>query len=163
MTATPKEDKEISTTGYFGEPLYTYSLKQGINDGFLAPYRVKRIGLDIDLDGYRPEKGKVDVNGKLIEDREYNVIDYDRKIIIDDRTKVVAKKVTEYLKRTDRYSKTIIFCVDQEHALRMRHAIINENQDLVAENDQYVMRITGDDKWGKKQLDNFIDPASRYR
>lgn len=162
MTATPKEDKEISTTGYFGEPLYTYSLKQGINDGFLAPYRVKRIGLDIDLDGYRPEKGKVDVNGKLIEDREYNVIDYDRKIIIDDRTKVVAKKVTEYLKRTDRYSKTIIFCVDQEHALRMRHAIINENQDLVAENDQYVMRITGDDKWGKKQLDNFIDPASRY-
>ena len=162
MTATPKENKEISTTGYFGEPLYTYSLKEGINDGFLAPYRVKRIGLDVDLDGYRPEKGKVDVNGKLIEDREYNVRDYDREIIIDDRTKVVAKKVTEYLKRNDRYGKTIVFCVDQEHALRMRQALINENQDLVAENDRYVMRITGDDIEGKKQLDYFIDPEERY-
>ena len=162
MTATPKENKEISTSAYFGEPLYTYSLKQGINDGFLAPYRVKRIGLDVDLDGYRPEKGKVDVNGKLIEDREYNVRDYDRKIIIDDRTKVVAKKVTEYLKRTDRYGKTIVFCVDQEHALRMRQALINENQDLVAENDRYVMRITGDDIEGKRQLDYFIDPEEKY-
>ncbi|WP_346661711.1 EcoAI/FtnUII family type I restriction enzme subunit R [uncultured Methanobrevibacter sp.] len=162
MTATPKEDKEISTTGYFGEPLYTYSLKQGINDGFLAPYRVKRIGLDVDLDGYRPEKDKVDVNGKLIEDREYNVLDFDRKIIIDDRTKIVAQKVTEYLKRTDRFGKTIVFCVDQEHALRMRRALINENKDLVAENDRYIMRITSDDVEGKKQLDYFIDTDERY-
>lgn len=162
MTATPKEDKEISTTGYFGKPLYTYSLKEGINDGFLAPYRVKRIGLDVDLDGYRPEKGKVDVNGKLIEDREYNVTDYDRNIIIDDRTKVVAQKVTEYLKRTDRFGKTIVFCVDQEHALRMRHALINENKDLVAENDRYIMRITSDDIEGKRQLDYFIDTDEKY-
>lgn len=162
MTATPKEDKEISTTGYFGEPLYTYSLKQGINDGFLAPYRVKRIGLDVDLDGYRPEKGKIDVNGKLIEDREYNVTDYDRDIIIDDRTKVVAQKVTEYLKRTDRFGKTIVFCVDQEHALRMRYALINENKDLVVENDRYIMRITSDDIEGKRQLDYFIDTDEKY-
>jgi len=162
MTATPKEDKEVSTTGYFGEPLYTYTLKQGINDGFLAPYRVKRIGLDVDLDGYRPEKGKVDINGRLIEDREYNTKDYDRSLIIDDRTKVVAKKITEYLKRTDRFAKTIVFCVDREHALRMRKALINENKDLVAENDRYVMRITGDDDEGKRQLDYFIDPEEKY-
>ena len=162
MTATPKEDKEVSTTGYFGEPLYIYSLKEGINDGFLAPYRVKRIGLDVDLDGYRPEKGKIDANGKLIEDREYNTTDYDRKIVIDDRTQVVAKKITEYLKRTDRYAKTIVFCVDQEHALRMRFALIKENQDLVAENDRYIMRITSDDVEGKKQLDYFIDTDEKY-
>ena len=116
----------------------------------------------MDLDGYRPEKDKVDVNGKLIEDREYNVLDFDRKIIIDDRTKIVAQKVTEYLKRTDRFGKTIVFCVDQEHALRMRRALINENKDLVAENDRYIMRITSDDVEGKKQLDYFIDTDEKY-
>lgn len=162
MTATPKESKEISTSSYFGDPLYTYSLKQGIDDGFLAPYRVKRIGLDIDFEGYMPEKGKVDINGKLIENRLYNTRDFDKTIIIDDRTKEVAKKITEYLKSTDRYAKTIVFCTDQEHALRMRQALINENRDLVAENDRYIMRITGDDIEGKKQLDYFIDSEEKY-
>lgn len=162
MTATPKENKNVSTTSYFGEPLYTYSLKEGIQDGFLAPYKVKRIGLDVDLEGYRPEKGKVDVNGNVIEDRLYNTLDYDKTIIIDDRTKVVAKKITEYLKRTDRFAKTIVFCVDTEHALRMRKALINENKDLVAQNNKYIMRITGNDPEGKKQLDYFIDTDEKY-
>lgn len=162
MTATPKEDKDVSTSSYFGEALYTYSLKEGINDGFLAPYRVKRILLDIDYKGYTPEKDKVDMYGVPIEEREYNVLDYDRTIIIDDRTRVVAKKVTEYLKKTDRFSKTIVFCVDQEHALRMRQALIEENKDLVAQNSRYVMRITSDDKIGKKQLDYFIDADEKY-
>ncbi len=162
MTATPKENKHISTTAYFGEPLYVYSLKDGVQDGFLAPYKVIRIGLDVDLEGYRPEKGKVDVHGNLIEDRLYNTLDYDRNIIIDDRTKVVAKKITEYLKRTDRFAKTIVFCVDTDHALRMRKALINENSDLVAQNSKYVMRITGNDSEGKKQLDYFIDADEKY-
>lgn len=162
MTATPKEDKQVSTSSYFGEPLYTYSLKQGINDGFLAPYRVKRIWLDSDLKGYIPGKDKFDVNGKLIENREYNTQDFDKYIIIDDRTKKVAEEITKYLKKTDRFAKTIVFCIDQEHAARMRRALINENQDLVAENDRYIMRITGDDQIGKKQLDYFIDVDEKY-
>lgn len=162
MTATPVETKEVSSQSYFGEPIYEYSLKQGINDGFLAPYKVIRIGLDKDLVGYRPEAGKLDDNGFEIEDREYNVKDFDRILVLDERTKVVAKKVTEFLKKTDRFSKTIVFCVDVEHAERMRQALISENKDLWTENHKYIMRITGDNAEGKKQLDNFIDEDSRY-
>ena len=162
MTATPKEDKHTSNASYFGEPLYNYSLKQGIADGFLAPYKVIRISLDVDVEGYRPEKGKIDVNGKLIEDRVYNTKDYDKNIIIDDRTNVVAKKITEFLKKTDRLAKTIVFCVDTEHALRMRQALINENYDMCAMHDKYIMRITGNDDIGKNQLDNFIDVHEKY-
>lgn len=162
MTATPKETKHVSNISYFGEPLYTYSLKQGIKDGFLAPYKVIKILTDIDADGYRPEKGKKDIYGREIEDRLYNRRDFDREIIIDDRTQLVAKKVTEYLKKTNRFDKTIVFCVDIDHAERMRQALVNENQDLVAENPKYVMKITGDDKEGKAQLDYFIDANERY-
>lgn len=162
LTATPRETKNISNIAYFGEPVYTYSLKDGIEDGFLAPYKVIRVGIDKDLEGYRPNKGKVDAYGEIIEDREYNIKDFDRNIIIDDRTKKVAQKVTEYLKKTDRFSKTIIFCVDIDHAERMRQALINENSDLVAENNKYIMRITGDNAEGKAQLDNFIDEDSLY-
>ena len=161
-TATPVETKEASSSTYFGEPIYEYSLKQGIDDGFLAPYKVIRIGLDKDLEGYRPEAGKVDKNGYEIEDREYNVKDFDRNLVIDDRTRVVASKITEFLKKTDRFSKTIVFCVDIEHAERMRQSLINENKDLYAANDRYIMRITGDNDEGKAQLENFIDEESRY-
>lgn len=162
LTATPKETKETSNTNYFGEPVYTYSLKQGIEDGFLAPYKVIRIGIDKDLEGYRPTKGKTDMYGQVIDDREYNSKDFDRTIIIDDRTKKVAQKITEFLKKTDRFAKTIIFCIDIDHAERMRQALVNENSDLVAINPKYVMRITGDNPEGKAQLDNFIDEESLY-
>jgi len=161
-TATPIETKEASSFTYFGEPIYEYSLKQGIDDGFLAPYKVIRIGLDKDLEGYRPEAGKVDKHGYEIEDREYNVKDFDRNLVIDDRTRVVASKITEFLRKTDRFSKTIVFCVDIEHAERMRQALINENKDLYSENDRYIMRITGDNDIGKAQLENFIDEESPY-
>ena len=162
LTATPKETKEASNINYFGEPVYTYSLKQGIEDGFLAPYKVIRVGLDKDLEGYRPTKGKTDMYGQVIEDREYNTKDFDKNIIIDDRTKKVAQKVTEFLKKTDRFSKTIVFCIDIDHAERMRQALVNENSDLVRENAKYIMRITGDNAEGKAQLDNFIDEESLY-
>ena len=162
LTATPKETRDTSNIDYFGKPVYTYSLKQGIEDGFLAPYKVIRIGLDKDLEGYRPTKGKLDAYGQVIEDREYNVKDFDKNIIIDDRTKKVAQKVTEFLKKTDRFSKTIIFCVDIDHAERMRQALVNENSDLVSENPKYIMRITGDNQEGKAQLDNFIDEERLY-
>lgn len=162
LTATPKESKVISNITYFGEPIYTYSLKQGIEDGFLAPYKVIRIGIDKDLEGYRPIKGKIDDYGNELEDREYNIKDFDKNLIIDDRTKLVAKKITEFLKKTDRFSKTIVFCIDIEHAERMRRALVNENSDLVKENHKYIMRITGDNKEGKAQLDNFIDEDSKY-
>ena len=161
-TATPVETKEASSFSYFGKPIYEYSLKQGIDDGFLAPYKVIRVNLDKDLEGYRPEAGKIDKYGFEIEDREYNVKDFDRNLIIDARTKVVAEKVTEFLKNTNRFSKTIVFCVDIEHAERMRQALINENKDLYAENDRYIMRITGDNEEGKAQLENFIDEESTY-
>lgn len=161
-TATPVETKEASSQAYFGEPIYEYSLKQGIDDGFLAPYKVIRIGLDKDLEGYRPENGKTDKNGYEIEDREYNVKDYDRTMVLEQRTKVVAAKITEFLKKTDRFSKTIVFCVDIEHAERMRQALINENKDLYTQNDKYIMRITGDNAEGKAQLDYFIDEESTY-
>ena len=161
-TATPVETKEASSLTYFGAPVYEYSLKQGIDDGFLAPYKVIRIGLDKDLEGYRPEAGKLDKHGYEIEDREYNGKDFDRNLVIDDRTRVVASKITEFLKKTDRFSKTIVFCVDIEHAERMRQALINENKDLYAENDRYIMRITGDNDIGKAQLENFIDEESKH-
>ncbi len=162
MTATPKETVDVSNINYFGEPIYTYSLKQGIEDGFLAPYKVVKVGLDRDLIGYRPEKGKLDEDGYEVEDREYALSDYDRKIVIDERTQVVAKRITEFLKATDRMSKTIVFCVDTEHALRMRNALINENTDMVKMNPNYVVRITGNDDIGKSQLDNFIDANTDY-
>ena len=153
LTATPKETNEISNIQYFGEPIYTYSLKQGIDDGFLAPYKVIRINLDKDLVGYRPEAGKRDVNGNIIEDDDiYYQSDMDKKIIIDERTQAVAKRVTEFLKNTNRYNKTIVFCIDIEHAERMRQALIKENNDMVAENPNYIMRITGDNQIGKAQL-----------
>jgi type I restriction enzyme R subunit len=162
LTATPKETKDVSTSTYFDDPVYTYSLKQGIEDGFLAPYKVIRVALDKDLLGFRPTKGQLDKYGNLIEDREYNVLDYDRNLILEKRIDIVAKKITEFLKNSDRYSKTIVFCVDIEHAEKMRQALVNENSDLVKENSKYVMRITGDNQEGKAQLDNFIDPATKY-
>ena len=163
MTATPKETKEVSNSYYFGEPIYTYSLKDGIDDGFLAPYKVKRIGLSTDLEGYRPEKGKTDIYGNIVEDREYDSKDFNRKLIIDERTNIVADKITEFLKlNNDRFAKTIVFCVDIEHAERMRTALVNKNADLVAEDSWYVMKITGDDAIGKKELDNFISEDSKY-
>lgn len=162
LTATPKETKDISTQTYFGEPIYTYSLRQGIDDGFLAPYKVIRIIIDRDVEGYRPQEGQLDKYGYEIPDRIYNTKDFDRNIVIDDRTKLVAKKITQYLKETDRMQKAIVFCVDINHAERMRQALVNENADLVAENRRYIVRITGDNEEGKKELDNFIDPESPY-
>ena len=163
LTATPKEDKEVSNISYFGEPIYTYSLKQGIDDGFLAPYKVIRVNLDKDLVGYRPEAGKTDVNGNIIDTEEtYYQADFDKKIIIDERTQVVAKRVTEFLKNTNRYNKTIVFCIDIEHAERMRQALVNENSDMILENSNYIMRITGDNQEGKDQLENFIDVEEKY-
>jgi type I restriction enzyme, R subunit len=163
MTATPKETKYMSNIAYFGEPVYSYSLKQGICDGFLAPYKVVRVHIDRDVEGYRPEKGQLDREGEEVDDRIYNVKDFDRTLVLDERTKVVARKVTEFLKESgDRFQKTIVFCVDQEHAARMRQALINENADLVADNHRYVMRITGGDAEGQAELGNFIDPESKY-
>ncbi|WP_353121082.1 EcoAI/FtnUII family type I restriction enzme subunit R [Planktothrix agardhii] len=162
LTATPKETKEVSNIEYFADPIYTYSLKQGIDDGFLAPYKVIRVGLNVDLEGYRPEAGKLDKSGNLVEDRIYNLKDFDRNLVIDERTQTVAKRVMDFLRQTDFYSKTIIFCVDVPHAERMRQAISNEAGDLVRENHKYVMRITGEDKEGKLELDNFINPEERY-
>ncbi|MGO8692817.1 MAG: EcoAI/FtnUII family type I restriction enzme subunit R [Rectinemataceae bacterium] len=161
LTATPKETKEVSNSAYFGDPLYTYSLKQGIEDGFLAPYKVVRIGFDRDLE-WRPEKGKLDKYGFEIEDRVYNGRDYDRNLVLERRTSLVAEKVTEFLKMTDRFSKTIIFCENIEHAERMRQCLVNANPDLAAADKRYVVRITGDNEEGKAQLDNFIDPESPY-
>ena len=162
MTATPKETKDVSNIEYFGEPVYTYSLKQGIEDGFLAPYKVIRVDLDKDLMGWRPPKGKLDRHGKEIADRIYNQRDFDRELVLELRTIVVAQQVTAFLQETDPYAKTIVFCEDIEHAERMRQALVNENADLAAENNKYIMRITGDEPTGKAELDNFIDPEQRY-
>jgi len=163
MTATPKETKYVSNIDYFGDPVYSYSLKEGIRDGFLAPYKVIKVHIDVDVDGYRPEKGKTDRDGEEVEDRIYNSKDFDRTIVLDDRTKLVAKKVTDFLKESgDRFQKTILFSVDEEHAARMRQALVNENKDLCDENRRYVMRITGSDNEGQAQLGNFIDPESKY-
>lgn len=163
LTATPKETTYVSNIHYFGEPVYSYSLRQGIQDGFLAPYKVVKVHLDVDVDGYRPEPGKTDRDGEAVEDRLYNTKDFDRTLVIDDRTKLVAAKVSDFLKESgDRFQKTIVFCVDEEHAARMRSALVNENQDLCGENQRYVMRITGSDTEGQAQLGNFIDPESKY-
>ena len=162
LTATPRETKDISNIAYFQEPIYTYSLKQGIEDGFLAPYKVIRVGFNTDLEGWRPEAGKRDKDGNEVEDRIYNASDFDKSLVIDERTKLVARKVTEYLRKTNRFDKTIVFCVDIEHARRMRQAIAVENVDLVLENYKYVMCITGDDEAGKREVDNFINPEERY-
>ena len=160
LTATPKETKDVSNIVYFGEPVYTYSLKQGIDDGFLAPYKVVRISTTVD-EGWRPTKGLRDKYGNQIEDRIYNLKDYDRNLAIDERTELVAQKITEYLKGTDRFAKTIVFCTDIDHANRMRIALINENADLVAKHPHYVVKITGDDEVGKRELDNFMDVEER--
>ncbi len=162
LTATPKETKEVSNFEYFGEPIYTYSLRQGIEDGFLAPYKVIRVGINVDLEGWRPEEGTRDNDGNLIDDRLYNTKDYDRNLVIDERTKTVARKVTEFLKKTNPFDKTIVFCVDIEHATRMRQALANANPEGVLKNYKYVMKITGDDDEGKRELDNFINPEERY-
>lgn len=162
LTATPRETREISNIEYFGDPIYTYTLKQGIEDGFLAPYKVIRVGFNTDLEGWRPETGKKDKDGNVVDDRIYNIKDFDKNLVIDERTKLVAKKVSEYLQKTNRFDKTIVFCVDIEHAERMRQAIANENADLVRDNSKYVMRITGDDEQGKREVDNFINPEERY-
>ncbi len=161
LTATPKETKEVSNIDYFGEPIYIYSLKEGIDDGFLAPYKVVRIDLDKDLTGWRPSKGTVDKYGYEIEDRVYNQKDFDKTLVLDRRTKLVAKKISEFLKQTNRFDKTIVFCENIDHAERMRQALVNENADLAADS-RYVMRITGDNEEGKAELDNFIFPESKY-
>ena len=163
LTATPKETKYASNITYFGEPVFSYSLKQGILDGFLSPYKVVKVHIDRDVEGYRPEKGQLDRNGEEVEDRIYNTRDFDRTLVIDGRTKLVAQKVTQFLRESgDRFQKAIVFCVDQEHAARMRQALINENADLVDGSPRYVMRITGGDAEGKAELGNFIDPESKY-
>jgi type I restriction enzyme R subunit len=162
LTATPKETKEVSNIDYFGEPVYTYSLKQGIEDGFLAPYKVVRVDLDRDLQGWRPDKGQTDKHGELIDDRIYNQKDFDRNLVLEKRTEVVAAKVTEFLENSDPFQKTIVFCEDIDHAERMRQALVNLNPKRVQENRKYVMRITGDEKEGKAELDNFINPEERY-
>jgi type I restriction enzyme R subunit len=162
LTATPKETKAVSNIDYFGDPIYTYSLRQGINDGFLAPYKVVRIDLDKDLAGWRPDKGMLDKYGSEIEDRIYNQKDFDRILVLEKRTERVAQKISEFLRRTNRFDKTIVFCENVDHAERMRQALVNENSDLAAQNGKYVMRITGDNEEGKAELDNFIFPESRY-
>jgi type I restriction enzyme R subunit len=162
LTATPKETKEVSNIDYFGQPIYTYSLKQGIEDGFLAPYKVVRIDIDKDLEGWQPAPGELDKYQRLIDDKLYTQKDINRTLILENRDILVAKKITEFLKATNRFDKTIVFCEDIDHAERMRQALINENGDLVAKNRKYIMRITGDDKQGKAELDNFILPESPY-
>ena len=163
LTATPKETEYVSNIAYFGDPVFSYSLKQGIRDGFLAPYKVVKVHIDRDVEGYRPEKGQLDRDGEEVEDRFYNVKDFDRTLVIDGRTRMVAQKVTAFLKESgDRFQKSIVFCVDQEHAARMRQALINENADLVEGSSRYVMRITGGDAEGQAELGNFIDPESKY-
>lgn len=162
LTATPKETETVSSTEYFGDPIYTYSLKQGIQDGFLAPYKVLRVGLNVDLEGWRPEAGRTDKSGQLVDDRIYNRKDYDKSLVIDERTEAVANKITEYLTKTNRFDKAIVFCVDIDHAQRMRVALANANSDLMAHNPKYVMQITGDNDEGKRELDNFINPEERY-
>ena len=162
LTATPKETDTVSNAEYFGDPIYTYSLKQGIDDGFLAPYQVIRVSMDVDVEGWRPEKEKKDKDGNIIEDRIYNRKDFDRNLVIDERTQTVARKVTEFLIKTNRFNKTIVFCRDIDHAERMRSALSSLNSDLVLQNHKYVMRITGDNDEGKRELDNFIDPEQTY-
>ncbi|HLO64781.1 MAG TPA: DEAD/DEAH box helicase family protein [Azonexus sp.] len=161
LTATPKETEEISNITYFGDPVYTYSLKQGIEDGFLAPYKVIRVDMDKDL-GWRPTQGKLDSKGQVVEDRIYNASDMNKTLVLTQRDQAVAKRITEFLKATDRMAKTIVFCEDIDHAARMRQALINANADLASQNPKYVMQITGDNEEGKLELDNFINPRKPY-
>lgn len=162
MTATPKETTEVSNQHYFGDPIYTYSLKQGIDDGFLAPYKVIKMTLDVDAEGWRPPKDYLDKSGNPVEDRIYNRTDFDRNIVIDERRTLVAAKITEFLKGNDPFAKTIVFCVDIEHAEGMRAALANANPEQVLKNSKYVMQITGDNEEGKRELDNFINPREKY-
>jgi type I restriction enzyme R subunit len=162
LTATPKETTEVSNIDYFGEPIYTYSLKQGIDDGFLAPYKVVKVTLDIDAEGWRPPKGFLDKDGNPVEDRIYNRTDFDKNIVVEERRELVANKITEFLKGYDRFAKTIVFCIDIEHAEGMRTALANANADLFKENNKYVMQITGDNEEGKRELDSFINPSEPY-
>ena len=162
LTATPKETQEVSNTDYFGKPIYTYSLRQGIDDGFLAPYKVVRIDLDKDVTGWRPDKDMIDKYGNVIDDRIYNQKDFDKSLVLLKRTELVAKKISDFLKQTNRYDKTIVFCDNIDHAERMRQALVNENSDIAATNNKYVVRITGDNEEGKMELDNFIFPESKF-
>jgi type I restriction enzyme R subunit len=162
LTATPKETGDVSNSGYFGDAIYTYSLKQGIDDGFLAPYKVIRIDIDKDIEGIKIQPGTRDRRGRLIDKRIIGRNDIDRYAISEKRTKLVAKKISDFLKETDRFQKAIVFCSDIDHAERMRSALVNENADLVKQNRKYVVKITGDDSRGKMELDNFINPESKY-
>ena len=162
LTATPKETEDVSNIDYFGEPLYTYSLKQGIEDGYLAPYKVIRVDLDKDTFGWRPTEGMRDKHGNLIEDRIYIGADMNRRLVLERRDEVVAARITEYLRANDRYAKTIVFCEDIDHAARMRQALSNANADICATQPKYVVQITGDNTEGKRELDNFIDPEKTY-
>ncbi|MEZ5608188.1 MAG: type I restriction-modification enzyme R subunit C-terminal domain-containing protein, partial [Burkholderiaceae bacterium] len=162
LTATPKETRDVSNIDYFGEPVYTYSLKQGIEDGYLAPYKVVRVDLDRDTFGWRPTAGMTDRHGHVIEDRIYTGADMNRRLVLEQRDAVVAAKITEYLKATDRWGKTIVFCEDIDHAARMRQALSNANADICATQPRYVVQITGDNAEGKKELDNFIDPEQPW-
>lgn len=162
LTATPKETADVSNIDYFGEPIYTYSLKQGIEDGFLAPYKVVRVDLDKDTFGWRPTAGMTDKHGNVIEDRIYTGADMNRQLVLEQRDEAVAAKITQYLKATDRHAKTIVFCEDIDHAARMRQALANANADICKDNPRYVVQITGDNAEGKAQLDHFIDPEKTY-
>ena len=158
LTATPKETVDVSNKTYFGEPIYTYSLKQGILDGFLAPYKVIRVNIDKDLSGWRPQVGQKDTDGKNLPDKMFYQEDYDTNLFIEERTKLVANRITTWLKENGRLNKTIVFCKNTEHAELMRRALAVENNDIMRDNPNYVMKITGDDEEGKRQLDNFIEP-----
>lgn len=162
LTATPKETDTVSNIEYFGEPLYSYSLRQGIDDGFLAPYRVVRILLDVDAEGWRPPKNFKDKGGQIVEDRIYARTDFDKNLVIEERRATVAKKITEFLKGSNRYDKTIAFCCDIEHAEGMRQTLANENADIASQNHKYIVRITGDNPEGKRELDNFQNPEEAY-
>ena len=161
MTATPKETQYVSNISYFGDPIYTYSLKDGIEDGFLAPFKVINIKTDIG-DGWRPTKGQCDYFGNEIEDRVYTNSDYDYNIVIEDRINQVAAEITRYLRATDPMSKTIVFCPTEDAAERMRQALVNCNPDTVQQNPDYVVRITGNDNYGKSKLDYFISVSEPY-
>ena len=158
LTATPKETTDVSNKTYFGEPIYTYSLKQGILDGFLAPYKVIRVNLDKDLEGWRPPAGKTDIDGKNLPDKTFRQENFDSTLYIEERTKLVAHRITEWLRENGQFSKTIVFCMNTEHADLMRRALVNENAELMRDNPRYVMKITGDDDEGKRQLEYFIEP-----
>ncbi|MFO1214431.1 MAG: DEAD/DEAH box helicase family protein [Burkholderiaceae bacterium] len=162
LTATPKETADVSNIDYFGEPIYTYSLRQGIEDGYLAPYKVIRVDLDRDTFGWRPTAGMTDKHGNVIEDRVYTGSDMNRRLVLEKRDEAVAAKIAEYLKATNRFDKTIVFCEDIDHAARMRQALQNANADLCAQRPNYVVQITGDNAEGKRELDNFIDPDKTY-